>query len=133
LSESQETRRDRALYPPLSPSSTGLHGRCPRCGEGRLFSGFLTLAPRCANCGLDYSFSDAGDGPAVFVMLIVGFIVAFLALYVEFTFQPPFWLHAVLWIPLIIILGLGTLRPLKGLMIAIQYKHKAEEGRLEQG
>jgi uncharacterized protein (DUF983 family) len=133
LSEIHEPHRDRALYPPLSPSSTGLHGRCPRCGEGRLFSGFLTLAPRCSNCGLDYAFSDAGDGPAVFVMLIVGFIVAFLALYVEFTFQPPFWLHALLWIPLIIVLGLGTLRPLKGLMIAIQYKHKAEEGRLEQG
>jgi uncharacterized protein (DUF983 family) len=133
LSASDEPHRDRALYPPLSPSSTGLHGRCPRCGEGRLFSGFLTLAPGCSNCGLDYSFSDSGDGPAVFVILIVGFIVAFLALYVEFTFQPPFWLHAVLWIPLILILGLGTLRPLKGLMIAIQYKHKAEEGRLEQG
>lgn len=128
-----QQHRDRALYPPLSPSSTGLHGRCPRCGEGRLFNGFLALAPGCSNCGLDYAFSDAGDGPAVFVMLIVGFVVAFLALYVEFTFQPPFWLHALLWVPLIVVLGLGTLRPLKGLMIAIQYKHKAEEGRLEQG
>lgn len=133
MSDPHPPSRDRALYPPLSPSSTGLHGRCPRCGEGRLFSGFLTLAPACSNCGLDYAFSDAGDGPAVFVMLIVGFIVAFLALYVEFTFQPPFWLHAVLWVPLIVILGLGALRPLKGLMIAIQYKHKAEEGRLDQG
>ncbi|BCP52574.1 membrane protein [Kaistia sp. 32K] len=133
MSEMHQPARDTALYPPLTPSSTGLRGGCPRCGEGRLFSGFLTLAPRCANCGLDYAFSDAGDGPAVFVMLIVGFIVAFLALYVEFTFQPPFWLHALLWIPLVIALALGLLRPLKGLMIAIQYKHKAEEGQLDQG
>jgi uncharacterized protein (DUF983 family) len=133
LSDPSEPIRDTALYPPLTPSSTGLRGRCPRCGEGRLFSGFLQVAPRCANCGLDYAFSDAGDGPAVFVMLIVGFIVAFLALYVEFTFQPPFWLHALLWIPLVVGLALAMLRPLKGLMIAIQYKHKAEEGQLEQG
>ena len=133
MSDPSEPIRDTALYPPLTPSSTGLRGRCPRCGEGRLFSGFLQVAPRCANCGLDYAFSDAGDGPAVFVMLIVGFIVAFLALYVEFTFQPPFWLHALLWIPLVVGLALAMLRPLKGLMIAIQYKHKAEEGQLEQG
>jgi uncharacterized protein (DUF983 family) len=133
LSNTSEPTRDKALYSPLSPSRTGLRGRCPCCGEGPLFSGFLQVAPRCANCGLDYAFSDAGDGPAVFVMLIVGFIVAFLALYVEFTFQPPFWLHALLWIPLVVGLALAMLRPLKGLMIAIQYKHKAEEGQLEQG
>ncbi len=133
MSDPSPSHRDKAIYPPLTPASTGLHGRCPRCGEGRLFSGFLQVAPRCGNCGLDYSFSDAGDGPAVFIMLIVGFIVAFLALYVEFTFQPPFWVHALLWIPLVFALALGLLRPAKGLMIAIQYRHKAEEGRLEQG
>ncbi|MCX5481186.1 DUF983 domain-containing protein [Kaistia geumhonensis] len=122
---------DRALYPPLSPSQTGLRGRCPRCGEGRLFKGFLALQPSCSNCGLDYTFIDSGDGPAVFVILIVGFIVAFLALYVEFSFQPPFWVHILLWVPLILILSFGMLRPLKGLMIAIQYRTKAEQGRLQ--
>jgi len=122
---------DRALYPELSPSQTGLRGRCPRCGEGRLFKGFLALQPSCANCGLDYEFIDSGDGPAVFVILIVGFIVAFLALYVEFTFQPPFWVHILLWVPLILGLSFGMLRPLKGLMIAIQYRTKAEQGRLQ--
>mgnify|MGYP001037488011 CR=1 FL=1 len=122
---------DRALYPDLSPSQTGLRGRCPRCGEGRLFKGFLSLQPSCANCGLDYAFIDSGDGPAVFVILIVGFIVAFLALYVEFTFQPPFWVHILLWVPLIFGLSIGMLRPLKGMMIAIQYRTKAEQGRLQ--
>src|SRR5215475_8154916 len=109
----------------------GLQGRCPRCGEGKLFSGFLAVAPRCEHCGLDYSFADAADGPAFFVMAISGFIVVFAALAVEFTYQPPFWLHAVLWLPLILITTLLPLRPAKGLLIALQYHHRAAEGRLE--
>ena len=121
---------DRAIYPP-QPASVGLAGRCPRCGEGRLFTGFLTVAPRCENCGLDFSFADAGDGPAVFIMMIVGFVIVGLALFVEFTFHPPYWLHAVLWIPLTLLLAVGLLRPLKGLMIAQQYKHKAALGELD--
>jgi uncharacterized protein (DUF983 family) len=119
-------------YPPLPPLSTGFAGRCPRCGEGKLFSGFLTTAPKCTNCGLDYSFIDSGDGPAVFVIFIVGAIVVGLAFFVEFNYQPPYWLHLALWIPLILILSLGLLRPLKGMMIAQQYHHKAQEGRLVQ-
>jgi uncharacterized protein (DUF983 family) len=125
------THKDRALYPPQSPSATGMRGRCPRCGEGRLFTGFLTVAPRCPACGLDFSFADSGDGPAVFIMMIVGFIVVGLALFVEFTFHPPYWLHALLWIPLVLVLALGLLRPLKGWLIAQQYRHRAEEGQLE--
>jgi uncharacterized protein (DUF983 family) len=127
------TGEDRALYPPLPPSQTGLRGRCPRCGEGRLFNGFLEVAPRCAACGLDFSFADAGDGPAVFIMMIVGFVVVGLALFVEFTFSPPYWVHAVLWIPLVIGLSLGLLRPLKGFLVAQQYRHRAESGRLAEG
>jgi uncharacterized protein (DUF983 family) len=123
---------DKALYPPL-PISVGWSGRCPRCGEGRLFEGFLTLAPRCANCGLEFDFADSGDGPAVFIMMIVGFIVVGLALFVEFTFHPPYWVHAVLWIPLTLGLAIGLLRPLKGLMIAQQYKHRAELGKIDSG
>ncbi len=125
------TREDQALYAPLSPIATGMRGRCPRCGEGRLFEGFLTVAPKCQNCDLDFSFTDSGDGPAVFIMMIVGFIVVGLALVVEFTFHPPYWLHAVLWIPLVFGLSIGLLRPLKGLLIAQQYRHRAESGRLE--
>jgi len=108
----------------------GLRGRCPRCGEGHLFQGFLNLRPACEHCRLDYGFADAGDGPAVFVILIGGFIVVFAAMVVEFLYQPPYWVHAALWLPLILLLTLGPLRPIKGLLIALQYHHKAQEGRL---
>ncbi len=114
------------------PIGRGLRGRCPRCGQGRLFQGFLTLRPACEQCGLDYGFADAGDGPAVFVILIAGAIVVFAALMTEVVYQPPFWLHAVLWLPLILIVTLAPLRPIKGLLIALQYHHKAAEGRLER-
>jgi uncharacterized protein (DUF983 family) len=123
--------RDKALYPPLPATATGLRGRCPRCGEGRLFSGLLGVQPRCQACGLDFSFTDAGDGPAVFVIMIVGFIVVGLALFVEFTFSPPFWVHALLWVPLILALSIGLLRPLKGFLIAQQYLHRAGPGSIE--
>src|SRR5262245_51875915 len=93
------------------PIRRGLAARCPRCGEGKLFAGFLTLAPRCERCGLDYSFADSADGPAVFVIFIAGFIVVFAALAVEFVYQPPYWLHALLWLPLIAVTTLLPLRP----------------------
>jgi uncharacterized protein (DUF983 family) len=118
---------------PVSPFVSGLTGRCPRCGKGHLFTGFLTLRKECEACGLDYSFADAGDGPAIFVMLIAGFIVVGAALLVEVVYQPPFWLHAVLWGPLILIVTLGPLRLLKGLLIALQYHHDAAPGRLDRG
>ena len=114
------------------PIAKGLSGRCPRCGNGKLFRGFLSLRDRCDVCGLDYSFADSGDGPAVFVIFFAGFVVVGAALIVEFLYQPPFWLHALLWGPLILITTLGPLRPMKGLMIALQFHHKAEEGRLDQ-
>jgi uncharacterized protein (DUF983 family) len=113
------------------PIGRGLRGRCPRCGEGRLFQGFLSLQPACERCGLDYSFADAGDGPAVFVILIGGFIVVFAALITEIVYQPPYWVHAALWLPLILLVTLAPLRLIKGLLIALQYHHKAAEGRLE--
>jgi len=113
------------------PIGRGLRGRCPRCGEGRLFQGFLSLRSACERCGLDYGFADAGDGPAVFVILLGGFIVVFAALMTEIAYQPPYWVHAVLWLPLILIVTLAPLRLIKGLLIALQYHHKAAEGRLE--
>jgi len=119
--------------PPLAQSIlTGLAGRCPRCRKGHLFSGFLSVRKQCEACGLDYAFADAGDGPAIFVILIAGFIVVGAALVVEFKYQPPFWLHAVLWGPLILITTLWPLRAMKGLLIAMQYRNKAAEGRLEK-
>jgi uncharacterized protein (DUF983 family) len=107
-----------------------LLGRCPRCGQGTLFDGYLSIAPRCAHCGLDYATFDAGDGPAVFVVLIVGAIVCAGALYVEFTFSPPYWVHAVLWLPTIAILTFALLRLAKSLLLVLQYKNKAGEGKM---
>ena len=109
-----------------------LLGLCPRCGKGHLFNGYLSIAPRCTACGLDYAMFDAGDGPAVFVILIVGAIVCASALYVEFTFQPPYWVHAVLWIPATAILSLALLRFAKALLLVLQYKNKAGEGKLSE-
>ena len=118
--------------PTTLPIAKGLRGRCPRCGQGKLFAGFLGLRKGCDRCGLDYSFADAGDGPAVFGILIGGFIVVFAALLVEFVYQPPYWVHAALWLPLILLVTLAPLRLTKGLLIALQYHHKAAEGRIEQ-
>ena len=124
---------DRAIWPEVEPIAAGLKGRCPRCGEGRLFSGFLTVGQRCTNCGLDYSFADAGDGPAVFVILIIGFVVVGLALWMEVTLNPPLWLHFILWIPLALVLCLTALRLIKGVLITLQYRNKAQQGELGQG
>lgn len=115
----------------VSPLLAALRGTCPRCGQGPLFKGFLGLRERCEVCGLDYGFADSGDGPAVFIILIVGFIVVGGALVVEVLFQPSYWVHAALWLPLIAILSLGLLRPFKAVLIALQYKHKAAEGRVD--
>ncbi len=114
------------------PIARGLRGHCPRCGKGRLFQGFLSLRPACEHCGLDLDFADAGDGPAVFVILFGGAIVVFAALITEVIYQPPYWVHAMLWLPLILIVTLAPLRPIKGLLVALQYHHKAAEGRLEK-
>lgn len=122
---------DKAHFPSVNPVSAGLSGKCPRCGQGRLFDGFLSVKKSCSACGLDYSFADSGDGPAVFVIMIVGFVIVGLVLFVELSFQPPIWLHLVLWLPLTVILAASVLRPLKGLMIALQFRHQAEEGRLD--
>ncbi len=114
-----------------SPIVAALACTCPACGKGKLFQGFLSLRPRCEECGLDYAFVDSGDGPAVFIILAAGFVVVFAALIVEVLYEPPYWLHAALWLPLILAVTLLPLRPVKALMIALQYRHKAQEGQLE--
>ena len=120
---------EQTTYPQLDPVSTGIKGRCPRCGEGALFSG-ISVRDRCAACNLDYEFSDSGDGPTVFIILALGFIVLGLALVVELNYGPPIWLHIILWPPLILLLGLPMLRMVKGILIAQQFKHDAGSGRL---
>lgn len=116
------------IRPPAVIYAT-LMSRCPHCGRGPLFRGFLDVAASCTVCGLSYARFEAGDGPAVFAILIVGAIVAGGALLTEVWFQPPYWVQGVIWGPAVVILSLGFLRPLKAGLIALQYKHRAEEGR----
>lgn len=127
-----EQSQDKALYPPVEPISAGLKGCCPRCGQGKLFDGFLKVKPSCANCGLDYSFADAGDGPVVFVLLIVGFVFVGLALWMEVNYEPPLWVQFIIWIPLAIAASLALMRMLKGVLITLQFANKAKQGELER-
>lgn len=112
-----------------NPFLRGAAGRCPNCGQGRLFEGFLKVAARCEACGYDFSAADSGDGPAVFVILIAGFAVAFAAVFTEFTIHPPIWVHLIIWLPATLLISLGLMRPLKGLMLAAQFINKASEAR----
>ena len=114
----------------LQTALRGIACQCPRCGQGKLFAGFLTLRPRCESCGLHYAFIDTGDGPAIFVIMLAGAVVVTCALIVEVKYQPPFWVHAALWLPLILVTTLLPLRSMKSLLIALQFHHKAAEGRL---
>ena len=124
---------DNAHFPPVDPIKTGLKGCCPRCGQGKLFNGMLKVAPRCNACGLDYSFVDAGDGPVVFVLLIVGFIVMGMALWTEFNIHPPVWLHILLWGPITVGLVILVQRALKGVLINLQYRNNAGQGTIDRG
>jgi uncharacterized protein (DUF983 family) len=109
----------------------GLKCRCPRCGKGRLFNGFLSLAPKCEACGLDYSFADPADGPAFFVMMTMAFPATALAVWIELTYEPALWVHFVTTVPFLLLSCIPPIRPFKGMLIASQYFHKAEEGRFE--
>ncbi len=117
-------------WPELPPYKTGLWGLCPRCGEGKIFDGFLKLKKACPVCGLDLSFADPADGPAFFVMCFACVPSAFFAVWLEVAHSPPFWVHLLTSFPIILLTCIPPLRPLKGWLIASQYFNKAEEGRL---
>ncbi len=115
----------------VNPLLAGLAGRCPHCGEGALFRGFLTVADHCEACGYDFIRADPGDGPAVFVMLIGGFIVAFAALFTEIAYRPPIWVHLAVFLPMTVGVCVGLLRPMKGVLLAAQFANQAAESRHE--
>ena len=114
-----------------SPFATGLACRCPRCGEGQLFSGFLKTVTQCESCGLDLRFAAHTEGPAVFIILIVGFVIMAAAAIVEALFHPPPFVHLLLWLPSVVVLALSLMRPLKATMVALQFHNKSGEGRLD--
>jgi len=105
----------------------GIKGRCPRCGEGRLFKGYLRVADTCGACGMSFQGHDTGDGPVVPVLLIIGGIIVGLALGLEVVYEPPVWVHLLLWIPLGTLLTLGIIVPLKGMAVGLQYKYRSTE------
>lgn len=108
----------------------GVRGLCPRCGAGGLFRNAVEFAPCCRSCGLDYASFNVGDGPAALLILVIGALVVGLAITVELVAQPPFWVHPLLWIPLTFVLVVGGLRVAKALLLALEYRNAAREGRL---
>jgi len=119
--------------PTARPALNAALGRCPRCGAGRLFASFLEIAHACPSCGLSYEFADAGDGPPVFVSFLAGLLVCGGAVWAELVYQPPYWVHAIVWLPLAVLAPMALLRPTKGLLIGLQYRHGAGEGRRAKG
>jgi uncharacterized protein (DUF983 family) len=119
-------------YAQQPPIITGIKGRCPRCGEGHLFrpGTFLKIAAKCEVCGLNYSFADPADGPAFFSMMVMAFPATGFALWLDMKYEPPVWVHLLTSLPVLLILCVLPLRPLKGWLVCSQYYHKAEEGHL---
>jgi uncharacterized protein (DUF983 family) len=113
----------------VNPLLAGITGHCPCCGEGPLFKGFLAVSETCSACGLDLARADSGDGPAVFVILIGGFIVSFAALFTEIAYRPPVWVLLAVFLPLTVIVCGGLLRPVKGVLLAAQFANRAAEAR----
>ena len=109
----------------------GLKCRCPECGKGRLFNGFLTLASRCEVCGLDYSFADPADGPAFFVMMTMAVPATAFGVWIELAYEPSLWAHFATTLPFLLLSCIPPIRPFKGMLVASQYVHKAEEARFE--
>ena len=114
-----------------SPIESGTAGLCPRCGAKTLFAGPIKFAERCAACGLDFSTFNVGDGPAAFLTLIVGAVVAGAAIGVDLAFSPPWWVHVLLWPAITLGLIVRSLRVAKGVLLALEYRNAAREGRIK--
>ncbi len=112
-----------------TPGIVAFRGLCPRCSARTLYKGLAGFAPQCRACGLDFAGFNVGDGPAAFLILIVGALVTGLAIALELGAEPPFWVHILLWLPLTAVLVVGSLRIAKGLLLALEYRHRAHEGR----
>lgn len=105
-------------------------GACPQCGARTLFAGPVRFAPACRSCGLDLGQFNVGDGPAAFLILIIGAVMVAMALTLELHVHPPLWLHALIWTPLTVLAVMGSLRVAKGALLILEYRNKAREGRI---
>ncbi|MGC4250848.1 MAG: DUF983 domain-containing protein [Sphingobium sp.] len=114
-------------WPKLPAHETGPFNRCPRCGKGHIFSGFLTIKDHCEFCGLDYSFADPADGPAVFVQLFACVPGVIFIIMLEIIARPGLWVHLAVGVPVLILTTVLPMRPIKGWLVAAQYTNKAQE------
>lgn len=123
-----------ALPDPVAPSlsSAALLGLCPHCGAKTLFAGFARFAKCCPACGLDFGQFNIGDGPAAFLIMIVGTLITIAAIAVELAYDPPFWVHILLWLPLTLACVLGLLRIAKAALMQLEFSNRAREGRLAE-
>ena len=120
------------MTPGVPPLSAAIRGCCPRCGSKTLFAGIATFAPKCRACGLDFHAFNVGDGPAAFLTLLVGGLITGLAIWLELSAEPPWWLHVLLWLPLTTLAVVSSLRLAKAMLLALEFKHRAREGRIEE-
>jgi uncharacterized protein (DUF983 family) len=111
--------------PPIAEAA--LFGLCPQCGARTLFGGLTAFAPRCPACGLELARYNVGDGPAALLILVIGALVAGLAIWLQLAVEPAFWVHVLLWVPLTTLLVIGGLRVSKAALLASEYRHKAGE------
>ncbi|CAN5215774.1 DUF983 domain-containing protein [soil metagenome] len=132
MSDAQKGSGVQTAYPLMSPVVAGARGRCPRCGEGHIFNGFLSVRDSCEVCGLDYAFADPADGPAVFVQLFACVPGVILILMMEILARPPLWVHLAVGLPVLLLTTVLPLRPIKGWLIAAQYTSKAQEAATAQ-
>lgn len=113
----------------VAPVQVALRGLCPRCGKPTLFAGWIRFADKCSACGLDFSAFNVGDGPAAFLILILGAVIVAAAVSLELAVSPPLWVHMAIWIPVAALAVLGALRVSKAALLALEYRNKAREAR----
>lgn len=121
---------DRMPHQVPDTAQAAIRGLCPQCGAAELFRSVTGFSANCTNCGLDFGQFNVGDGPAAFLIMIVGAIVTLLAIIVQLNFEPPFWVHILLWVPVTLGLVLGLLRIAKGALLALEFRNRAREGRI---
>lgn len=125
------TAPDPVAPTPPSLVQASLKGLCPRCGARTLFGGWTAFADQCRVCGLDFAGFNVGDGPAAFLILILGAIVVGLAIWLQLTLAPPFWVQAIVWIPVTLGGTIWSLRITKAALLVSEYRNAAREGRIE--